>query len=154
MPKARLNRAAVEASADPRWALVGAVYDFLARTHARELSPTQRIAQLALFYDNEINNGGHLQYFHNIGVGEAGELIAALGAIGAACQRDIFERALALAREHPVEQADSLEDYSERAYEREFWDHDSAYYECRPEIGNALLADYVEAHLGEFVEYE
>jgi hypothetical protein len=60
MPRARLSRPAVEASADPRWAVVGAVYDFLARTPVRELSPTQRTAQLALFYDNEINNTSNI----------------------------------------------------------------------------------------------
>lgn len=105
MPKARLSRSAIEASADPKWAVVGAVYDFLARTPYRDLSPPQRTAQLALFYDNEINNGGHLQYFHNVGVERAGELIEALDAIGAAGQRRLFERALALARANPVEQA-------------------------------------------------
>lgn len=149
-----LSRSALDASADPKWALVDAVYDFLARTDRRDLSPVQQVAQLALFYDNEVNNGGHLQYFHNVGIGEAEALIRALDAVGAACQREIFERALALARENPVEQADSLEDYSERAYEREFWDHDTAYYKCRPELGNELLADYVQANVAEFVDFE
>ena len=50
MPKARLSRSAVEESADPKWAVAGAVCDFLAGTAYRELSPPQRVAQLALFY--------------------------------------------------------------------------------------------------------
>jgi hypothetical protein len=154
MERIRLSRAELAAAADPKWAAARPVYDCLARRRYDELAPRQRVAQLALFYSNEIGNGGHLQYFHNQGIGRADDLLAALDEIGAAPQREIFAAALEYAREHPVEPADSLQDYSDRAYEREFWDLDNAFYACRPEIGGQLLPDYIHAHLGDFIELE
>ena len=154
MEKLKLSRAELAAASDPKMALAEAVFDFLARRRYEDLSPRQRAAQLALFYSNEVNNGGHLQYFHNQGLDRADDLFAALDEIGAAGNREIFANALQHAREHPVEQADSLQDYAERAYEREYDDLDDAFYACRPELGNDLLPAYVHAHLADFVELE
>ena len=153
-PLAKLSRAAVEGAADPDKAIVDSVFDFLMDHYDDELAPRQRVAALALLYENEVDNGGHLQYFHNQGIGEADRLLAALEEIGAVCQRDIFARALAYARAHPVEQADSLDDYAERAYEQEFANWDKAFYACRPQIGNDLLAAYILAHLSDFALLE
>ena len=96
-----------------------------------------------MFYDNEINNGGHLQYFHNEGMEQAEELLATLKELGAACQLGTLERALRIARENPVEQSGAVEDYFERAYEREFCEQDSSHYACRPDLGSELLPDYL-----------
>jgi hypothetical protein len=151
---ARISRAEVDSAKDRDWAIAKPVFDFLARAEYRDLTPRQRVAQLTLFYSNDIENGGHLQYFHNEGMERADELLAALAEIGAECQREILERALGIARANPVEQADSLEDYSDRAYEAEFRTEDDAFYACRPEIGNTLLPAYILEHLGDFAELE
>lgn len=151
---ARLSRAAVDEAPNRERAILYPVYDLLAGTDYRELGKRQRVAQLCLFYSNEVDNGGHLQYFHNEGTKRGEALIRALGRIGAQQQCAIFARAYAQALRHPVGQAESLEDYSDRAYEQEFRAEDDAFYACRPDIGDALLPAYIFAHLGEFVEFE
>ena len=153
MAKVKLNRAEVEAAAD-KWALLNPVYHFLPDQPWEDLSPRQRVALLVQIYSGEVDNGGHLQYFHNQGVDQADDLLAALAEMGATAQREIFVKALAIARERPVELAESLEDYAERAYEREFYDLDRAYYACRPELGSELLPDYIRAHIDDFVEFD
>ena len=126
------------------------VYDILASTDYDSLSPPQKQAQLVLFYSNEIFNGGHLQYFHNHGLARADALLAALAALGAAGHRAIFAEALAYARAHPVEQVNSLEDYSERASEQEFRRWDDLYYAIEPDLCQGPLDDFVLANLGDF----
>ena len=153
MPRVKLSRSAVEPGAD-KWALLDAVYYFLADHPWEALSPRQRVARLVLIYSNEVDNGGHLQYFRNQGMDGVDDLLAALVEIGAAAQREIFVKAVAMARERPVEPVESLEDYAERAYEREYDDLDTAYYTCVPELGSELLPDYIRAHLDDFVEFE
>lgn len=39
--------------------------DILAMEAFEDLNETQRPAQLVFWYDSEVNNGGHLQYFLN-----------------------------------------------------------------------------------------
>lgn len=151
---ARLSRAAVDGAANRERAIAYGVYDFLASTDYRELTRRQRVAQLCLFYSNEVDNGGHLQYFHNVGMRRGFALMRALRKIGAEEQRAIFVRAYSYAIRHPVERAESLEDYSERAYEQEFRAEDDEFYACRPDIGGELLPAYVLANLGEFAESE
>jgi hypothetical protein len=150
----KLSRAEVEAAKDPDWAIAHPVYQFLASTPESELSPHQKVARLVLFYSNEVDNGGHLQYFHNQGMGQVDDLIAALDEVGGAEQRKIFEAALAHARDYPVSGAETLEDYSDRAYERDFWSFDKAFYDIRPELGQTLLPEYIKAHLSEFAVIE
>jgi hypothetical protein len=151
---ARLNRAEVDAAEDREWAIVRPVYDLLARTEYRDLTPRQRVAQLVLFYGNEIDNGGHLQYFHNQGRRRARALMRALTAVGADAQRAAFVDALVKAVRDPVGPAESLEAYSERAYEQEFRAEDDAFYTCRPELGRELLPRYILAHLADFAVWE
>ena len=151
MPKVTLSSAEAQAL-DRSWEKMRPFYDLLAMHRYEDLSPPQRKAQLALFYSNEINNGGHLQYFHNQGVGRAEELLAALGEMGATTQQAIFAEALAYARQYPVEHADSLDEYSDWAHEQEFRDWDDAFYALAPDLGDGPLPDYIIAHLDDFAE--
>jgi hypothetical protein len=48
----------------------------------------------------------------------------------------------------------TLQEYSERAHENEFESFDTSYYACRPAIGDDLLPAYIEAHLGDFIEFD
>ena len=151
MPKIKLSRAEADAL-DRSWEKMRPFYDLLARHRHEDLSPPQRKGQLALFYSNEINNGGHLQYFHNQGLERADELAAALADMGAAEQLAIFQGALAHAREYPVEQAESLEEYSDWAHEQEFSTWDDAFYAVKPELGDGALPDFILANLSEFAD--
>ena len=151
MPKVTLSSEEAQAL-DRSWEKMRPFYDLLASHRYEELSPPQRKAQLVLFYGNEINNGGHLQYFHNQGMDRSDELLAALGEMGATEQQALFEEALAYARQYPVEPADSLDEYSDWAHEQEFRDWDDAFYALTPELGDGALPDYIIANLHDFAE--
>jgi hypothetical protein len=57
-----------------------------------------RDASLVFWYDSELQNGGHLQYFENRGTDDAPDTISALVNIGAVHQKNVFEKALKLWR--------------------------------------------------------
>lgn len=152
--RAKLNRNDLQTASNRQLVILDAVIDLLAGNEREELSPKQQIAQLLLFYDNEVCNGGHLQYFHNQGVDCVELLLAALDEIGAECQRKILAEASRKVLSNPVEPVSCLQEYHERALEREYEDLDMAYYDCRPEIGNELLPAFVETYFEEFVRLE
>lgn len=119
-----------------------------------ELTSRQRKVGLLLIYDNEVNNGGHLQYFHNQGVDYVEEIFEGLEEIEAKCQKSILENAFEYAKKFPVTPVETFEEYQERALKGEFFQLDMLYYKCSPEIVNELLPQYVQKHLNEFVEIE
>jgi hypothetical protein len=55
----RLSRELVARQPYERW---NAFIDLVATEDATRLTATQRAAQLAFWYDSEVQNGGHLQY--------------------------------------------------------------------------------------------
>jgi len=150
----KLSRAEIEAAADRRGKMFDLVLDLLMEREPGSLTKRQLTVWRLVSYDNEVSNGGHLQYFHNQERADTEALPAALAEVGAFAQRDLFGRASAFEAEHPVERAESLVEYHARAVEQEFWELDKAYYALRPELGSDLLPAYVEAHLGDFVELD
>ena len=55
-----------------------AFIDPLAMEAYEDLSPVQSVAHLDFWYDAEVQNGGHDQYFENRGTGLIAESVAAL----------------------------------------------------------------------------
>jgi hypothetical protein len=150
----KLSRGSIESATNPKLAIFDRVAELIAAADYLDLTPRQRVAQLALIYDNEVCNGGHLQYFHNQGMDYVGELLLALEEVGATCQYEIFAQASRYALTHPVQPARTLEEYHERTAALEFQSYDRAYYDCRPELSEELLPAYIHAHLDEFIELE
>ena len=62
-----------------RW---NAFIDLLAVESYADLDPSQRPAHLVFWYESEVQNGGHGQYFENQGVGRIEEVLAALSQFG------------------------------------------------------------------------
>ncbi len=79
-----------EIHADP-YLVWNTFIDLVSLAECEELGPKQRIAHLAFWYDSEVQNGGHLQYFENIRGAHLAETIQALDAIGAFCQKHILQ---------------------------------------------------------------
>jgi hypothetical protein len=127
--------------------------DLIAVTDYKALSEIQRIAHLAFWYESEVQNGGHLQYFENRGVGLIGETLAALERLGAICHRKVLQRASEGIASGPRGKLLTVEEYIRRASEGEYDKYDSAYAECQPEM-REYLEFYLQAHLNEFVELE
>lgn len=150
----RLSRVEFLTAANPGQVLLDAVIELIFIEDYTALPSTHQIVRLALVYDNEVCNGGHLQYFHNQGVDLVEDLLSALTEIGAECQRAVFEEASQYVLSHPVKRARTLEEYSKRARQYEFKKQDDSYYQCRPEIGNELLPNYIQMHIDDFIEFE
>ena len=117
-----------------------------------ELTPVQRPAFLAFWYEHEVQNGGHYQYFQNRGIGELDELIPALRAISAHSHADVAAQAQELIALGPPKVAHTVEEFVDGAREGTFDDLDAAFHECSPTIVEALEA-YLREHEGDFVEY-
>jgi hypothetical protein len=133
-----------------RW---NAFVDLIATEDFEALESVQRVAYLVFWYDSEVQNGGHLQYFENVAGRRADEAILALRSMGGACQADILAAALRswsrVERLHP----ETVEEYIENALNGEFDDFDVRYAECEPSVIR-LLEDYLDRHETEFLEFE
>jgi hypothetical protein len=140
----------VAAATEP-YLVWNAFIDLCAMEEYGELSATQRLGHLAFWYDSEVQNGGHLQYFLNRGTGLLEETITALGALGLGCHADVLRRAAAAWDASERQQPESAEEYSVQALEGEFDEFDGAFDECFPTIHEGLER-HLEAHRDEYVE--
>ncbi len=120
-----------------------AYINLLAMEKYGDLNDVQRKAHLCFWYDSEVQNGGHLQYFENRGMTLLDETINALDALGAICQRDVLRDAKALFLSKSRDKALTAEQFVSAARENEFTAIDAAYLKCRPEIVE-ILKDYLE----------
>ena len=125
--------------------------DLLATSNYASLSEIQRSAYLAFWYDTEVQNGGHLQYFENQSVAHLDESIAALIRLGGVCQSNVLSRAGKQFLSKPHGMIRSAKEFTETALGGEFDEYDQDFYACRPTI-TELLQVYLEANEIEFIE--
>ncbi len=88
-----LTRGEIEETPGLVW---NAFVELVALTKYQDLSEEQRPAHLVFWYDSEVYNGGHLQYFENRRMQHLEETIEALRIMGAECQRLILAGAAEL----------------------------------------------------------
>ena len=115
-----------------------------------ELSPEQRPAHLVFWYDNEVQNGGHLQYFENKGCAHLDETISALGQLGALNYQQILREAGTLFRSRPRDRIQTVEEYVDTAREEEFGAYDTRFYNASPELVE-FLKRHLEEHQANFI---
>ena len=115
-----------------------AYVNVLAMEIHEDLAPDQRPAHLVFWYEHEVQNGGHFQYFENRGTEHLAETIEALGLLGASCQQEVLRDAGALwqSRERPP--IKTVEDFCEEALEGEFSVFDSRFHACKPDLPQCL----------------
>ena len=130
-----------------------AFIQLLALTDYNELAPQQRAAHLVFWYESEVQNGGHLQYFTNHSYERSEEALRSLVELGASGHARVLEQALtrwrSAARLRP---ADVLE-YVAVALEAEFDDLDTAFHDCEVTLMQVLQRHFVE-HEGNFIVRE
>lgn len=144
----RISRSDIEKEPYQLW---NAFIDLLAMEEYESLNNVQRIAYLSFWYDSEVNNGGHLQYFENQGIHHLEETISALKNIGADKQSQILSAAgkrYLKKRRNPVL---SAAEFVFKALEGEFDEFDSKYYNCSPTV-NDFLEKYLKSHQDQFVQ--
>ena len=155
----RLHRSDAERQPELVW---NAFVDLIVEEDFGVLSPTQAVAHLAFFYDAEVQNGGHAQYFHNVGLPIAHDTVTALRSLGLDCQAAVLRKALGDAESSSATQRGDTFDVrallrwlnpfrrTERTYHLE--PHDEAYHRCSPTI-TAALHEYLTGHVDEFLQY-
>ena len=149
--KAKVNRQ--EAVSRPEVIWNGFIH-VLAMSERKDLASIQVAPHLAFWYDSEVQNGGHLQYFLNKGLGQARDALDALQLLGADAQRAILVEAIEIYERSDASrwQVESDEDYSSLAMEGPFDEQDAAYYDCAPEMTD-LLQRYLDSHTDDFIEF-
>ena len=142
-----LTKDEVEAEPFRVW---NAFVNVLAMEECADLSPEQRPAHLVFWYENEVQNGGHFQYFENRGTEHLAATIEALGLLGSTCQQQVLREAgeAWLSRSRPRVQA--AEEFCDTALEGEFEIFDSHFHACSPSLQQSLEA-YLERHQSLFV---
>ena len=119
-----------------------AFVDVLAMEDYNELSPEQHPAHLVFWYESEVQNGGHFQYFKNRGTEHLAATIEALGLLGATCQQQILREAGALWLSRFRPQIETAQEFCDSALEGEFASFDSRFHTC-----SRTLQQCLEAHL-------
>lgn len=110
-----------------------------------ELNNEQRIAYLTYWYDSEVNNGGHFQYFTNMGTEHLQETIDALKIIGANKQAGILTKAKEIYLSKKRVKPNNLNEYLKEDKQEEFLQLDDAFYSTKPEVMD-LVDDYLEKY--------
>jgi len=123
-----------------------AFVDLLSIEDYADLSPLQRKAHLAYWYESEVENGGHGQYFENRGTHQLAETIAALTDLDLSCHARVLSRAAsALPAKDPQSNWEEI-------LEEEFIEElDEAFNTCSPTIAEGLER-HLAAHQDEYVE--
>lgn len=141
--KRSVERAQVQREPHLLW---NAFIDLIAIEDYAVLSPLQRKAHLVFWYDSEVQNGGHAQYFENRGTQLLVETMAALTDLGLSCHANALSRAAAALPAMPPQS-----DWEEIVEEGFIEELDEAFGACRPTIQQAL-EQHLAAHHDEYVE--
>lgn len=145
----QISRKLVAAEPSELW---NAFLEFLRREPEPGMTQWEFVARLTLLYDDEVLNGGHLQYFVNRGTEVADETITALQMLGATRQTEILTTALTRYQSKERKAIQTIAAYSAEAEWGEYTDLDTAYYACKPDTCG-YLDQFLKAHLDDFVEW-
>ncbi|MFC1953141.1 DUF4375 domain-containing protein [Chloroflexota bacterium] len=122
-----------------------------------KLSDVQGVAHFAFWYDSEVQNGGHIQYFENMfnRYKDKEDILVsatleALKIIGVKKQAKILTKASKQYFSRKRKHLSSVEEFIELELEDEFEKFDDSYYDCSPDM-NTYLEKYLQTHLMEFV---
>jgi len=119
-----------------------AFVDLLSTENYGDLSSEQRPAHLVFWYESEVQNGGHFQYFENRGAEHLAATVEALGSVGATCQQELLREAGELWLSLTRSRVQTTEEFCDTALEDEFEAFDSRFHDCSPSVQECL-----EAHL-------
>lgn len=141
----KLSKCDVDAEPCCVW---NAFVNLLAMEDYQDLTPLQRAAHLVFWYENEVQNGGHLQFFENRGTVHLDETIDSLGLLGAVSHQQVLRDAGDLWLSRARSRIENVEEYCEAALEGEFAAIDIRFGQCDPPLQKKLeefLRDYQSA---------
>jgi len=141
-----------DAAAAP-YLIWNAFIEVLALEDYETLSPEQRPAHLVFWYESEVMNGGHLQYFENRGTVHLEETIESLGLLGANTQQQVLREAAEVWKSGDRQPIETVEEYCESALEGEFANFDARFDASSPTL-QACLEAHLKKHRSNYVEFE
>jgi hypothetical protein len=147
-PRAKVSRADLEKVEYRAW---NEYINVLTENEYEDLNPTQQVPYLAFWYDAEVQNGGHMQYFVNSAGAYAEQTVEALPLLGASTQARLLSKAVELVRANPLSDGWTWEKFRGSPLADRFWELDRAYYAAKP-TPTELLERYLEAHFDEFIQ--
>ncbi len=133
-----------------------AFIDIIACEEISKMNDIQKKASLCFWYDSELQNGGHLQYFENtsiIGNTDYQEVIDALNWLGANSQAEILQRAVNIYYSKARGFIRSVLEFVNTARTGEYDVLDNEYYNCKPDMAQ-LLEKLLTMYQNEFVVIE
>ena len=122
-----------------------AFVDLIATENYDDLTPLQRKAHLVFWYDAEVQNGGHGQYFENRGASQLGETVEALNDLGLSRHAAILSRAAGA-----LTTAADDSSWENLISDAELDDFDRAFHESTPTVIEGLER-HLAAHTVEYV---
>ena len=137
-----------QVKAEP-WSKWNALVDLLAMEELEDLSPLQQKASAIFWYNNEVENGGHLQYFLNHGIEHTRITLEALKTFNHKAA-NILQHALSKLDQVDLSTIEDVNDYVEMALDDHFGDYDEEFYNLKPDLVE-LLREILEKHEGEFL---
>ncbi|CAH1195539.1 hypothetical protein PAECIP111893_00713 [Paenibacillus plantiphilus] len=143
----RISKEILEQTPYEEW---NAYIDLLAMEAYSDLNLIQRVAHLCFWYDSEVQNGGHIQYFENQGTAKVDETIFALKTVGAMEQAELLDKAYGRYSSKFRRELKDIFEFVAASREGEYASFDSQYYECNPRVID-LLEDYYVLHKVNFV---
>jgi hypothetical protein len=126
----------------------------LALFNYTDLTATQQVAHLVFWYEQEVQNGGHLQYFENqrtLGQLRIEETVQALNAVGAGEHAQVLADAAGQLRSRTREPIRTAQEFVGQGLAREFDEYDRRFHAC-PTCLVDYLKQYLDANFGDFVE--
>jgi hypothetical protein len=140
---------------DPHQALPwNAMIDLCAMEPLENCSPVQRRAALLFWYQSEVNNGGHFQYFMNKPNFPHEEVLALLAELGASHAAAVFAAVLQHMKGQFPEFAESPEDYLSQEKEADLLSFDVEWGSKGDQEIQACLLSLLRANEGEFVAWQ
>jgi Domain of unknown function (DUF4375) len=137
-----------DVKADPN--LIWNEYIGLIARDYRDLEARQRPAHLVFIYESEVQNGGHLQYFENVGTGRLEDTIDALEQLGANGQAQVLREAGSAYAIPSRVRIKTIEEFVAAELEGEFSGYDERFHECAPPLIECLET-HLSLHLDCFV---
>lgn len=147
-PLAQVSKSEYEKDPSARFR---ALVEYLGQNNSPQADRELELVRLAFFYDAEVLNGGHLQYFVNRGTNEAPAVLSALEAVGDLERAALLRSCLARVAASPLPRVESLGAYADLAAARSFRSEDTRYYEIRPELLQRIQ-DFITPKLSQLVE--
>ena len=127
--------------------------DICAMEELEACTPVQRRAALVFWYQEEVINGGHFQYFVNKASFPHGEVVAILRELGATHSASVLDSALRQLDGHLPLFPSTQEDYDAGRREFDLGEFDTKWGTEGDREIQAAMRRYLKAHENEFVQW-